>query len=188
MQFLTLLRYGVFAVVFASALVAIAAWAVRTRQVNPFKPLGRTLRSVTEPFVRPVERMLLKHGGNPQNAAWWIFLVALGGGIAVIALANWLVSQTYMMSMATTSSRGLLRVMVYYAGQILVLALIVRVIGSWLGQFQFSPWMRPVYLLTDWLILPLRRIVPTMGGFDITPMIAWFLLQYVILPVILSFI
>jgi YggT family protein len=188
MQFLPLLRYGVFAVVAASALIAIAGWAVRTRQVNPFSPLGRTLRSLSEPFVKRVERVLLEHGGNPQNAAWWIFLIALIGGIAVIALANWLATQTHMMAVAANSQRGLLRVIVYYGGQILVLALIVRVIGSWLGQYRYSPWLRPAYWLTDWLVEPLKRIIPPMGGFDITPMIAWFLLQYVILPVLLSFI
>ena len=188
MQFLPLLRYGVFAVVLASALIAIAAWAVRTRQVNPFSPLGRTLRSLSEPFVKRVERVLLERGGNPQNAAWWIFLIALIGGIAIIALANWLVTQTYMMTMAARSQRGFLRVIIYYAGQILVFALIVRVIGSWLGQYRYSRWVRPAYLLTDWLVEPLRRIIPPLGGFDITPMIAWFLLQYVILPGLLYFI
>jgi YggT family protein len=186
MQFLPLLRYGVFAAVLASALISIAAWAVRTRQVNPFSPLGRGLRSLSEPFVKRVERILLKNGGNPQNAAWWIFLVTLVAGIVVIGLANWLVTQTTMIGMAAGSGRGLLRVMVYYAGQLLLLALIVRVIGSWIGQYRFSPWMRPFYLLTDWIVEPLRKIIPPMGGFDLTPLVAWFLIQYVILRILLS--
>lgn len=88
MQFLPILRYGVFAVVLASALISVASWAVRTRRVSPFSPLGRLLRGVSEPLVKLVERLLVKNGGNPQNAPLWIFLVALIGGIAVVALAN----------------------------------------------------------------------------------------------------
>jgi YggT family protein len=150
---------------------------VRTRQVNPFSPFGRFLRNLSEPFIRRVERILVKNGGNPQHAAWWIFLIALIAGIAVIALANWLVTQVGMLGLATTGGRGLLRVIVYYAGQILLLALIVRVIGTWIGQYRYSPWMRPVYLLTDWFIGPLQKIIPTIGMFDITPIVAWFLLR-----------
>lgn len=187
MQFLPLLRYGVFALVLASALISLAAWAVRTRQVNPFSTLGRVLRGLSEPLVKPVERVLLNKGGNPQNAALWIFLVALIGGIVVIALANWLVSQAYTVSVAASSGRGLLRLVIYYAVQLVLLALIVRVIGSWIGQHRYS-WLRPAYWLTDWIVEPLRRIIPPMGAIDITPMVAWFLLQYVILRVLMSII
>jgi YggT family protein len=36
--------------------------------------------------------------------------------------------------------------------------------------------MRPFVDLTEWLLAPLRRIVPPLGMIDITPLIAYFLL------------
>ncbi len=180
MHALDFIRYGVFAVSAASALVAVAAWAVRTRQVSPFSPLGRALRELSEPIVRRVEHWMVKNGGNPQNAALWIFVVPLVGGILVIGVAGWAAGQIAMVGHTATSGRGALRLTVYYAGQLLMLALLVRVIGSWLGQYQYSRWMRPVYLLTDWMIEPLRKIIPPFGMFDITPLIAWFGLRLVL--------
>ena len=180
MHTLEFIRYGVFAVFVASALVAIAAWAVRTRQVHPFSRLGRALRQLSEPVVRPAERWLVKNGGNPQNAAMWIFLVPLVGGIIVIGVATWITGQLAMVGSTAVSGRGVLRLTVYYAGQILMLALLVRVIGSWIGQYQYSRWMRPAYLLTDWMIEPLRKIIPPFGMFDLTPLIAWFGLRLVV--------
>ena len=47
-----------------------------------------------------------------------------------------------------------------------MLALFVRVIASWLGISPYSAWMRPVMILTDWLIEPIRRILPPMGMID----------------------
>jgi YggT family protein len=32
--------------------------------------------------------------------------------------------------------------------------------------------MRPFYALTDWLIEPIRRIVPPVGMFDLSPLVA----------------
>jgi YggT family protein len=71
---------------------------------------------------------------------------------------------------------GLIGLVVYYASGILLIALIVRVVGSWLGLGPFHRWMRPFYALTDWIVKPLQRVVPPLGMIDITPIIAWFLI------------
>lgn len=180
MQELVLFRYAVFAVFLAGAVVSLSAWAVRTQQVNPFGPLGRALRALSEPFVKPMERWLVRNGRNPQSAAWWIFGITVIGGIILITAVTWVLSQIMIAGTMATGGRGTVRLIVYYAGQLLLLALLIRVIASWFGQFRYSPWLRPVYLLTDWMILPLQKIIPLIGMIDITPIIAWFLLRLVL--------
>lgn len=178
MDFLDLLRYLVFFAFLASAVIALASTLVRNRQVNPFSPLGRTLRSISEPFVRPMERWIVKRGGNPQNAGWWIIGIALVGGIIIISGSRWLVEQfVFASAMASGGPRGIIRMVVLFAGRLVLLAILIRVIASFFGQFRYSKWMRPVYLLTDWIIEPLRRIIPPIGMFDFTPLIAWFGVQ-----------
>ena len=56
---------------------------------------------------------------------------------------------------------------------LLKLALIVRVIGSWFGRGEYSRWLRPAYSMTDWLVRPLRRVIPPVGMFDLTPLVAY---------------
>ena len=60
--------------------------------------------------------------------------------------------------------------------RILFVAILVRVIASWFGMFRYSRWIRPAYILTDWFVEPLRRIVPPVGGFDLSPLVALLLL------------
>jgi YggT family protein len=81
--------------------------------------------------------------------------------------------------------RSILRLFVYYAGQLVIIALIVRVIGSWFHVSRLNRWMRPAYLLTDWIINPLRRVIPPIGMIDITPLVAWLLLQILVIPMLL---
>jgi YggT family protein len=57
-----------------------------------------------------------------------------------------------------------------------MIALLVRVIASWLGVSPYSKWIRPFAVLTDWLLEPLRRVLPPMGPLDLSPMVAYFLL------------
>ena len=53
------------------------------------------------------------------------------------------------------------------------LALLVRVLGTWFNQGRYSPWTRWAYPLTDWFMVPLQRVVPTLGMLDITPIVAY---------------
>jgi len=36
--------------------------------------------------------------------------------------------------------------------------------------------LRPAYFLTDWLVEPIRRVLPPMGAFDWSPLAAWLVL------------
>ena len=173
------LRYVVFGLVVLAALAALGSWLVRTRRVSPFGFLGRTLRTLTDPVLRPVERRLHRMGGNPANAGGWLIVLTAIAGIVLLSLLGWLVQTFYVAEAAAhagpTMTIALIIAMVY---RILVIALIVRVIAAWFGLFRYSKWIRPAYILTDWIVEPLRRVVPPFGAMDITPLVAWLVLYF----------
>lgn len=174
---LLLLRYIVFGAFAASLLIGLGSWAVRTRRINPFSGPARLIRSLTDPVVNPMERWLLRQGGNPQHAPWWLVGVVVVGGILLITLAQWLLSQAGQASFwVQRGARGWVRLVVYYGGQLVLLALLVRVVASWLGWGRYNRWIRPAYLLTDWVVEPLRKIIPPLGMFDLSPLVAWLLI------------
>src|SRR2546428_12311564 len=80
------LRYVVFAAFAASVLTALASWLVRTRRISPFGALGRTLRAASDPLIRPIEARLVRAGGNPLHAGWWLAAGAAGAGAGLFTL------------------------------------------------------------------------------------------------------
>ena len=166
-------RYTVFGLVALSALIALCSWLVRTRRVSPFGALGKTLRAVSDPIIRPVERRLVRMGGNPANAGGWLIVVTAVLGIVLLSFAGWLVS-TFQVAQAAAQSgpRGTASLIVEIVYKIVIFALLVRIIASWFGLFRYSKWIRPAYILTDWIVEPMRRIVPTVGGWDLSPLVA----------------
>jgi len=54
---------------------------------------------------------------------------------------------------------------------LLILATLARAILSWFPISPSNPFLRIVHQLTDPLIVPLRRRLPSMGGFDLSPLI-----------------
>jgi YggT family protein len=59
---------------------------------------------------------------------------------------------------------------------ILYIAILARVILSWLPIGGTNPIVALVYQITEPILAPLRRIVPRIGIFDLTPMIALILI------------
>jgi YggT family protein len=175
------LRLGALVAFLAALALSVGSWAVATRRLSPFSLAARIIRRASDPMVVPLERFLVRHGRNPQNAPWWLLGIVMAGGILVITATPWLLATlASAVAAARSGTRGVVRLVVYLAGQIVLLALIVRVVGSWVGAGRHSRWMRPAYLLTDWIVRPLQRFVPPLGSVDITPLVAWFLLQLVL--------
>jgi YggT family protein len=175
---LVLLRYAVLAVAAVAVLGAVAALAVQSRTISPFGRTARAVRRLTDPLLAPIERRILRTGGNPQSAPWWLIGIAVAGGIVVISVVEWLVAQVFTIAAAASFGPGsLLRLVVDWAFNIVMIALVVRIVGSWLGATPYTRWMRPFVVLTEWMLAPLRRVVPPFGMFDLTPLVAWILLQ-----------
>ncbi len=62
---------------------------------------------------------------------------------------------------------------------VLTMAVFARVLLSWFPIRPDNPIVVLIYEITDPIIRPLRRIVPSLGMLDLTPIVAMFLLQIV---------
>jgi YggT family protein len=51
-------------------------------------------------------------------------------------------------------------------------AIIIRIVLSWLAPGTYNPATALVASLTDPILRPLRRYIPPIGGFDVSPIFA----------------
>jgi YggT family protein len=167
------------ALVYAS-LVALTHWAVRSRRINPFGVWPRLMRRVSDPVLLPLERRVIRAGGSPQNAPLWLLGIVIGGGLILLSLTDWLIGIGPTLTALTDAGpRALIRFLVSGILTLIMAAIFIRVIVSWFGISPHRPWMRPVVVLTDWIIEPIRRILPPLGMIDFSPMVAWLVLWLV---------
>jgi YggT family protein len=170
-------RILVGAVFVLGLVVALTHWLVREGKIAAFGGWARFVRGWSDPLLRPVEQRVLRAGGNPQHAPWWLLGVVVVGGLVLIqveqVLFTWLLTARY----ATQGGAGvLLAFLVDTAFSVLIFALLARVIGSWLGIGRHNRFMRIAYTMTDWVVEPIRRVMPPMGMFDFSPVVAWLVL------------
>jgi YggT family protein len=168
------LRYALFAAAVVTGVVAAIDWAVRTRRLNPFGATARFFRRTVDPLMVPIERRVVRAGGRPSSAPLWALGVVVVGGLLLIALLDFLTGQIGAIAGAFSSGAGgVLTLIVTWTFSLLRVALIVRVISSWVGVSPYSSWVRWSYALTEWMLSPLRRVIPLFGGIDVTPIVAY---------------
>ncbi|MGH9885495.1 MAG: YggT family protein [bacterium] len=173
---------GVVRLVFLYSAVGVAAicgfdWAVRTRRISPFNRAARFFRSKIDPLMAPVEVAIVRRGGLPTHAPWWTLAAVVVGGIIVITLLQLFGGILSQAVFGLKDPGRLPWIVLGWVFSLLRLALLVRVLSSWFPVSPYSKWIRWSYVLTEWMIAPLRRIVPTIGMIDITPIVAWLLLN-----------
>lgn len=175
--FVSVLRMAFFIAAAVLAVVFAVDWLVRTRRINPFNPVARFMRRAVDPLIVPVERRVVRAGGMPTAAPWWALVGVVLAGIIVLVALDFLRSQIlFAAAAAEGGGRGIYVVLVSWLFGVLQIALLVRVVSSWFGISQYSRWVRWSIPLTEWLLRPLRNIIPTIGMIDITPLVAWFIL------------
>ena len=178
-------RYTVAAVFFLACVVALVYWAVRRGKLQPFGPVARATRRMADPFMIPIERRVIRWGGNPQDAPLWLIGIVLVIGLVLLSLLKWLFGVIlYMESLSGAGPRAWISFGLDLTYAIVVAALLLRVIGSWIGIGRYNRWMRFAYVMTDWIVEPIRRMLPGFGMIDFSPLAAWlalYILRHIVL-------
>lgn len=177
---LRVLRPALLVVAVVLVAVALLDWLVRTRRINPFSALARFARRTIDPLLSPIEVRVVRHGGMPQHAPFWALAVVVVGGLVLIGLLGFLRQQLAFAAYTSAAGpRGILRLLLSWTIGFLQIALIVRVISSWVRVSPYSRWVHWAFRTTDWLVEPLRRRLPTLGFVDISPLVAYLVLWIV---------
>lgn len=182
---IAVLKPVIFGVAAVTGIAATASWAVRTRRVGPFSALARFTRRGLDPLFLPAERKVVRLGGQPAQAPWWTVGVVVIGGLIVLALLEFLRQQLMLLVASTYAGpTRIAQLVLNWVFMLLKVALMARVIASWVGGSRYSKWWSWSFKLTDWFLTPLSRVLPRFGPIDLSPLVAYFglsLLQWVVM-------
>ena len=128
-------------------------------------------------------------GATPRrsSAPWWALAAVVVGGIILLSLLGFVPRWLAMgYSAVAQGPRGIYVMLVVMTTGLLQIALLVRVVSSWVRVSPYSPWVRWSYVVTDPILRPLARIIPPLGMMDVTPIVAYLLINYVLTPLLLG--
>lgn len=142
---------------------------------NPFGKIGRfgyKVRRVTEKWVYPASRLLANFRVDTRLAPLVTMLIAF----IFTFLAMQIVSNTFFVIDGLTAgvlmgnTRIIIGFVLYGLLSLLVLFIFIRFLSQWF-VFHRNTFLGFVTRVTDPILLPVRRLIPPIGMFDISAML-----------------
>jgi len=131
-------------------------------RVDYFNPITQFVAKLSRPLIQPLKRVMPTVKNIEFSTLLVIFtLVALKFfliGLATIGLPDFF-------GLFLLTCADILKSFVNF----FFYAVLLQVILSWVPHFSYSPAYRLLALITAPLIYPVKRIIPPVAGFDITP-------------------
>ena len=140
-------------------------------------PIAQAILKLTSPVVIPLRRIVPPIGRLDTATLLVAFIIQY---LTIVVLLMIMGQSAGIAAIAITSVVNL----VLLSLRLFVFAIIVRVILSWIAPSGgYNPALAIIHTLTDRILRPFRRIIPPMGGLDLSPLFAIILLMAVIIIV-----
>ncbi|MBK7034589.1 MAG: YggT family protein [Ignavibacteria bacterium] len=149
---------------------------------NPFGKVGRfgfKIRKLTERWVYPAARFFAMYRVDTRLAP----LLTLFIGLVITYFFTQIVGNTFFVidgltaGVVTGSPKVIIGFILYGLLSVLVLFIFIRFIASWF-VFSRKAFISFVMKVTDPILLPVQRLIPPLGMFDISAMLVLLVISF----------
>ena len=160
------------------ALVVMLRFLLQWVRADFYNPVSQFIVKATSPLLNPLRRVIPGVGGKD---------------IASLVLA-WLVLTLQILLTLSLGGQGFQPLMALLLAlpqllelgiNIFLYSILIMVIISWINPGGHNPAIGILYSLTEPLLRPARRLIPPMGGLDLSPMVVMIglvLLKMLLIP------
>lgn len=138
-----------------------------------YNPICQFLVKVTNPLVVPLRKIIPGYGGL-DFATLLLALVLQGLGIVAILMLNGIDIPNPML-LIIWAAIGVLGLLV----NIYFFALLAMIILSWIAPGSSNPAVYLLHQITEPVMAPVRKMLPSMGGLDFSPILVFILINVI---------
>lgn len=148
-------------------LIVLLRFVLQLVRADFYNPLSQFTVKATQPLLRPLRRIIPGFGG-----------VDLASLVLAILVQLVMMGLTMLLAYGTTGNPlqllvwSLIGVTSLFL-KIFFFALIISVILSWVAPGSYNPGAQLVNQLCEPLLAPFRKLLPSLGGLDISPIFAF---------------
>ncbi|HCN66338.1 MAG TPA: YggT family protein [Pseudomonas sp.] len=160
-------------------LIVLLRFILQLVRANFYNPLCQFTVRATQPLLKPMRRVIPSLFGLDMSSLVLAILVQMVIFAVVLTLSYMSFNILGLLAWALIGVFTLFLKVFFFA-------IIISVILSWVAPGGASPAAELVNQITEPALAPFRRILPSMGGLDISPILAFMVIQllqsYVIPP------
>lgn len=159
--------------------VVLLRFILQLVRADFYNPISQFVAKATQPLLTPLRKLIPGLGGLDLASLVLALLVHMAVSAAVLALAGAPALQLLpqLLIWCLLSLAGLFLKIFFFA-------LIISVVLSWIAPASHNPAVYLIHQICEPVLAPIRRLLPDLGGIDISPIFAFIALQLINMLVI----
>jgi len=162
----------------AYILVVMLRFLLQLFKADFYNPLSQFIVKLTAPILKYLRRIIPGFGGLDLASVVLMLVLKTIELALVVTLAGLPLNPVMAFAWAVPE-------LIKLCINVFLFSILIQVIFSWVNPGAYNPVTALISYLTDPIMRPVRRIIPPVGGLDLSPMVAMiglYLLQMLLLP------
>ncbi|WP_030130166.1 YggT family protein [Pseudomonas sp. QTF5] len=151
-------------------LIVLLRFILQLVRANFYNPLCQFIVKATQPLLKPLRRVIPSMFGLDMSSLVLALIVQMVLIAVILLLKGFEVDVLLLVPWALIAIFSLFLSVLFYA-------MIISVILSWVAPGSHNPGAELVAQITEPVLAPFRRIIPNLGGLDISPIFAFIVIQ-----------
>jgi len=149
-------------------LIVLLRFILQLVRADFYNPLSQFIVKATQPLVKPLRRIIPGFAGLDLASLVLAILVQLLLMVITLTLMGYNVGG-FILQLLVWSLIGVTSLFL----KVFFFALIISVILSWVAPGSYNPGAQLVNQICEPLLAPFRKLLPNLGGLDISPIFAF---------------
>lgn len=151
-------------------LIVLMRFILQLVRANFYNPLCQFVVKATQPLLKPLRRVIPSLFGLDMSS------LVLALSLQILLFVVILMLNGYQAFTVLLLPWGLIGIFSLFL-KIIFWSMIISVILSWVAPGSRSPGAELVSQITEPVLAPFRRLIPNLGGLDISPIFAFIVIQ-----------
>ncbi|WP_248750924.1 YggT family protein [Pseudomonas sp. MWU15-20650] len=151
-------------------LIVLMRFILQLVRANFYNPLCQFVVKATQPLLKPLRRVIPSLFGLDMSSLVLALLLQILLFVVILMLNGY---QAFTVLLLPWGLIGIFSLFL----KILFWSMIISVILSWVAPGSRSPGAELVAQITEPVLAPFRRLIPNLGGLDISPIFAFIAIQ-----------
>lgn len=154
-------------------LIVLLRFILQLVRANFYNPMCQFIVRATQPLLQPMRRLIPSIGGLDTASLVLAIIVQLVLMALTLMLLGYGVENPVQLLIWSIIGITALFIKVFF------FALIISVILSWVAPGTHNPAAELINQICEPLLTPIRRFMPNLGGLDLSPIVAFLLLNLI---------
>ena len=151
-------------------LIVLMRFILQLVRANFYNPLCQFVVKATQPLLKPLRRVIPSLFGLDMSSLVLALLLQILLFVVILMLNGYQAFTVLLLPWALIGIFSLFLKIIFWS-------MIISVILSWVAPGSRSPGAELVAQITEPVLAPFRRLIPNLGGLDISPIFAFIAIQ-----------